>query len=442
MTACWSSNSRLPRARRGRRRDPARRWWVAARMLVAIWLVAAAAGLTLVFRPAVAADAEAPTKRLQGVERAIEESRAARSRLDRKAADLAKETERIRRDLVKSAATIQTREGQISRLEARLEALESEEQETVAGLARSRDEASRVLMALQRLARHPMAAIVAHPMSPGDTVRGGILLRAAVGELERRVGTLQRQLDQLASLRGDVSERRRELSAARDALEAERSDLDAALTAKTELQRELSAKSRETAERVQRLSTEAGDLRELVARLETEARMEARAREEAAARLRISRPEGAPVVLIPPAGDDVIPITKARGRLSYPVVGHVVARYGRPTEAGLTSKGVSIETRTGAQVVAPYDGRIVFAGPFRGYGQVLITDHGEGYHTLLAGLSRIDTVVGQLVFGGEPVGVMRQSEDGKPRLYLELRRNNRPIDPLPWLTKEEVKVSG
>jgi septal ring factor EnvC (AmiA/AmiB activator) len=51
-------------------------------------------------------------------------------------------------------------------------------------------------------------------------------------------------------------------------------------------------------------------------------------------------------------------------------------------------------------------------------------------------------VVGQLVFGGEPVGVMGQSDDGKPRLYLELRRNNRPVDPLPWLTKEEVKVSG
>ncbi len=402
----------------------------------------AAAGLAFACWPLTAADVDAPTERLQGVERAIEENRAARSRLDRQAADLAKETERIRRDLVKSAATIQAREGQISRLEARLAGLEGEEEEAVAGLVRSRDDASRVLMALQRLARHPVAAIVAHPMSPADTVRGGILLRAAVGEIQRRVGTMQRQLDQLTSLRSDVSDRRRELSAARDALETERSDLNAALAAKTDLHHELSAASRKTAERVQRLSSEAGDLRELVARLETEATMEAKAREKAETQIQTARHPGAQVVLVPPTGNDVTPISKARGRLAYPVVGRVVARYGRPTEAGLTSKGVSIATRTGAQVVAPYDGRVVFAGPFRGYGQVLITDHGEGYHTLLAGLSQIDTVVGQLVFSGEPVGVMRRSEDGAPRLYLELRRNNRAVDPLPWLTKEEVKVSG
>ncbi len=414
-------------------------WFVVA---VAPWVVAAVAGVAVVSGPLAAADVDAPTRRLVGVERAIEENEAARSRLDRKAANLAKETERIRRELVKSAATIQSREGQIFRLEARLADLEREEADKVAWLARSRDYASRVLMALQRLARHPVAAIIAHPLSPADTVRGGILLRAAVGEIERRVGTLQRQLGQLAALRADVSARGRELSAAKDALETERNDLNAALASKTDLQRQVSAKSRKTAERVQRLSSEAGTLRELVARLESEARVEAEARVKSEARDKTAKPAGATVVLIPPPESDARLITKARGRLPYPVVGRVVARYGQPTGSGLTSKGVSIETRAGAQVIAPYDGRVVFAGPFRGYGQVLIIDHGEGYHTLLAGLSQIDTVVGQLVFGGEPVGVMRRSDDGKPRLYLELRRNNRPVDPLPWLTKEEVKVSG
>ncbi len=148
------------------------------------------------------------------------------------------------------------------------------------------------------------------------------------------------------------------------------------------------------------------------------------------------------MALLPRRQIDSPPITGAQGNLPYPVVGRVVVRYGESTGSGLTSKGITIESRTGAQVVAPHDGRVAFAGQFRGYGQVLIIDHGEAYHTLLAGLSQIDTVVGQLVFGGEPVGVMRRSGDGKPRLYLELRRNNRPVDPLPWLTKAEVKVSG
>jgi len=86
---------------------------------------------------------------------------------------------------------------------------------------------------------------------------------------------------------------------------------------------------------------------------------------------------------------------------------------------------------------------VVFAGEFRGYGEILIIQHSEGYHTLLSGLSRIDAVTGQLVLAGEPVGAMGQSEGGNgPELYVELRRNGRPIDPLPWLASQTGKVSG
>jgi septal ring factor EnvC (AmiA/AmiB activator) len=147
------------------------------------------------------------------------------------------------------------------------------------------------------------------------------------------------------------------------------------------------------------------------------------------------------LVLTPPP-ESGRPIANARGTLPFPVVGRVVGRYGEESGAGLISKGITIETRPGAQVVSPHRGRVAFAGPFRGYGQLLIIEHGEAYHSLMAGLDRIDTVIGQLVFGGEPVGVMGYPDDGKPSLYLELRRNNRPVDPLPWFAASEAKVSG
>jgi septal ring factor EnvC (AmiA/AmiB activator) len=92
-------------------------------------------------------------------------------------------------------------------------------------------------------------------------------------------------------------------------------------------------------------------------------------------------------------------------------------------------------------VVAPWDGRVEFAGPFRGYGQILIIEHGDGYHSLLAGLERIDVAVGQALVAGEPVGVVKSGE-GKPSLYLELRRHGQPIDPLPWLSLRDEKVTG
>ena len=90
-----------------------------------------------------------------------------------------------------------------------------------------------------------------------------------------------------------------------------------------------------------------------------------------------------------------------------------------------------------AQVIAPHNGKVVFAGNFRGYGQLLIIDHGEGYHTLLAGMVRIDGTMGQYVLSGEPVGVMGTPKDGKPSLYIELRRNSQPINPIPWLAKNK-----
>jgi septal ring factor EnvC (AmiA/AmiB activator) len=84
----------------------------------------------------------------------------------------------------------------------------------------------------------------------------------------------------------------------------------------------------------------------------------------------------------------------------------------------------------------------VFAGPFRTYGLILIIEHSEGYHTLLAGLGRIDAVVGQSVTTGEPVGTAGSAETGYPSIYVELRRNGQPIDPLPWLAPRNEKVSG
>ena len=91
-------------------------------------------------------------------------------------------------------------------------------------------------------------------------------------------------------------------------------------------------------------------------------------------------------------------------------------------------------------MVAPYDGEVEFAGPFRGYGQILIIAHGDGYHSLLAGLDRVDSRVGQRLVAGEPVGTMAAVD--KPHLYLELRHNNQPINPAPWLTTRVEKVNG
>ncbi|MGY8959212.1 MAG: murein hydrolase activator EnvC family protein, partial [Alphaproteobacteria bacterium] len=93
-------------------------------------------------------------------------------------------------------------------------------------------------------------------------------------------------------------------------------------------------------------------------------------------------------------------------------------------------------------VIAPFDGKVVFSGPFRNYGQILIIEHRGGYHTVLAGLSRIDATVGQWLLAGEPVGVLAARSQGKPTLYVELRHNGQPINPAPWIVARTGKVRG
>jgi septal ring factor EnvC (AmiA/AmiB activator) len=114
-----------------------------------------------------------------------------------------------------------------------------------------------------------------------------------------------------------------------------------------------------------------------------------------------------------------------------------------------TSKGLYIETRTSSRVVSPADGWVVYAGPFRSYGQLLILNAGNGYHVVLAGMDRIDVEMGQFVLAGEPVAVMGtrriasagavDMETSRPVLYVEFRKNGNAIDPSPWWADTTLK---
>jgi septal ring factor EnvC (AmiA/AmiB activator) len=145
-----------------------------------------------------------------------------------------------------------------------------------------------------------------------------------------------------------------------------------------------------------------------------------------------------------------IAFVNATGRLPMPAQGRQVLRFGEKTQYGGQSKGIVLETRQGAQVASPCDGWIVYAGEFRSYGQLLIINAGGGYHVLLAGLSQIDVQPGQFVLAAEPVGTMsgwsQQTQpaatNNAPVLYVEFRKDGRPIDPDPWWVASHQKVQG
>ena len=144
---------------------------------------------------------------------------------------------------------------------------------------------------------------------------------------------------------------------------------------------------------------------------------------------------------MPPPSSDILLDIPALASDGLPVRGRINRRFGERLN-GQNTRGVSVTTRPGSTVIAPREGLIVFAGPFRGLGQLLIIEYQAKYHLLLAGLKRIDKQVGETVLAGEPVGIMDAKRDAGPALYMELRRNGQPINPLPWLAAGRTKVNG
>ena len=234
-----------------------------------------------------------------------------------------------------------------------------------------------------------------------------ILLAAIVPGLEARGRAAVAELQSVRTLRERIDAEEADLAAALQKYESERGRLTALLEQRTREAAQTQTEQQAERARVATMATEAANLRELLRKLEG-----------------LSN-EG------PPEGTR--PFAETRGRLPLPARGKVIRSWGDLAPLGLPSRGLTLEIVAGAQIVAPYDGRIVYADAFRSYGQLLIIDHGGGYHTLVAGLSRIDGQVGQWLLAGEPVGQASNGENGKSTLYVELRRNGEPINPLPWL---------
>jgi septal ring factor EnvC (AmiA/AmiB activator) len=147
-----------------------------------------------------------------------------------------------------------------------------------------------------------------------------------------------------------------------------------------------------------------------------------------------------------------IAFASAKGLLKLPVNGKKIGEFGSSDGAGGVERGISLATRPGAQITTPCDGWVVYAGPFRSYGQLLILNAGGGYHVLIAGMERISVSIGQFVLTGEPVATMGTASQvasifatnaSQPVLYVEFRKDGTPIDPGPWWAANEgEKVRG
>lgn len=405
-------------------------------------------------------------EKLQILEREIAAGGESRSRLADEIAAIRADTARLGAALVDAGTRAHATEERIRDGETRLATLVESEAAIRRSLEGRRDLVAEILAALQRIGRHPPPALVARPGDILAAVRSAMLLGAVVPELRQEADRLAGDLAERIRLRDlAVSERAR--------LAAETADLaqtQERLNALVELRRQrLLAREAELAgdrTRAEALGREARGLRDLVDRLGQDlanARREVdaqRAAAETAAREARER-FAAAAAREPVALAAKTPFGDAKGRLSRPVVGTVARTFGDPDPAGGVMRGMSIVTRPRAVVTSCADARVVYAGPFRSYGRLLILNAGDGYYLLLAGMDRVGVEVGQFVLAGEPVGQMGGQPGGQqgrnatssaatgavegsgPVLYVEFRKDGGPVDPGPWWAKAQgEKVRG
>jgi septal ring factor EnvC (AmiA/AmiB activator) len=373
----------------------------------------------------------------------------AEAALKREIEQIGADRTKLNQDLIDTAARLRGVETKVASTQERLKPLDENETSIRKSLDGRHAVIGEVLAALQRMGRQPPPALIASPEDALQSVRTAIVLGAVLPEMRREVESLANDLSELLAVRKKINAERERLKAEVAALDGERARMAALVE---ERQKQLA--EREKALEAERsrtgtLAQQVDNLKDLIAKLEQG--LDPATRELREAGRTDSRPALSafrdPGRLAP-----AVAFASLRGRVPIPVNGVKLKEFGAPDASGGSEKGISIATRAGAQVTAPADGWVVYAGPFRSYGQLLILNVGGGYHVLLAGMDRISVDLGQFVLTGEPVAVMGNGShiaailatgSSQPVLYVEFRKDGVPVDPGPWWAAGEgEKVRG
>lgn len=358
-------------------------------------LVACAAGALAIFTDLGAAEAQTSTRSVAQVERDRRAEAARAERLRSQAEAARDELNALDARMVQSAARRAEAEAAATAAEERLAALRAQMDADSSRRAHARDGFEAALIA---------AAFTERRVEP-RMVRIGIFARAAAPEFHAEERRSTQALADGAQSAAAIGEEQVILAEAEASIDAERSELTTLVARRRTTQARLVSDAAAAERRVRTLAAEARTLRELAARVERASARRAR-----------------------PAGPSAIPAA-----WSAPAEGQIVRGFGSREGQGPASQGAVLRTRAGAQVLSPATGEVAYAGTFRSYGQVLILNLEGGYVLVLTGLDASRVAVGDRVRAGQPVGEMPESATTAPELYVEVRREGRPLDPGRWL---------
>ena len=409
--------------------------------------------------PATAAEiAEAERQALAELEASMSISTERVEALKREIEEMRGDRDRQNAALIAAAQRVRAAETEVSAMEDRLGELIVAELEVRGRLEGAGGTISGVLAALERISRNPPPALIVDPSDAVGSARSAILISAIVPQLQQKADELTADLNRLSGIKAAALEEEAQLKANFQILEEEQLRIATLIAArKANEDRAVAALESEEAE-AQALADKAADLKQLIDELGKRAQAVAVAAEAtAAANSGAPAPKlDAETIRLALANTErrepAVPFVQARGYLTLPSSGVNVIEYGASDGFGGISRGISIVTRAEANVVAPADGWVLYAGDYLNYGKIVILNAGQDYTILLAGLAQVSVGIGQFVLMGEPVGTMGSRTIGqtvttsagvsRPTLYIEMRKNNEPVDPTGWWAETQTPTQS
>ncbi len=366
--------------------------------------------------------AASPNEELQKTQKELEAQKERGKKLAEENRMLAAKYKKLNEQMVKTAADLQSSEAKLSAIEDKLRSMTLQINEKTEALNIRKKDLATMVQASLKLSQTPPEAIILMPGDMMDNMKASRALKMTVDSIKFQSGVIRKQMAELEAMKQSLTKNQEDANSERARLSEQRELLKTQIAEHSIIQKKLNAQQQEVRAKTQSLARKAKDLKDLIISLEREKELE-RKKQEDEIESDTSQPEG--------EKGQLRSFADAKGHIRVPAAGKLSQRFGE-SKLNETTKGIIITTRPGAQVTSPYDAEVLFTGPFMEYGSMIILRHSDGFHTLLAGMSKIDASVGDFLLEGEPIGAMGDDENNN-RLYMELRSNNQPIDPAPWV---------
>lgn len=349
-----------------------------------------------------------------------------KAELESQAKEINADMAQTQNDLVAIAAKVKKNEEKLSDLDKKIETGRKEQSDIEKRLRHDKSSIGDLVLALERLNRTPPEAIIARPGAPLETAQSAMLLQSILPDIYTRAERLKKDLDRLQVLVATLEKDQEEVKATAADLAGKQKEMSALLEKRKNIYAKTQKDIQLSDSALREIATQAKNLQDLVALIEKRKKEEEQERTNVASAGTENIIEDNEIVrVLRPT-----PIPKT-GASQLPVSGVIRTGYKQTNDIGAESQGLTIESRAGALVVSPMGGVVRYAGYFKNYGKIIIVEHEKDYHSLIAGLAKIDTVVGQSVAAGEPIGSLSKtsSDGGNPSLYYELRLNGEPVNP-------------